>query len=403
MYIKTLTVGKLNNYIKKIMDNDFILRNIYVKGEISNFKLHSSGHAYFSLKDSEGKINCIMFKEDVNNLEFEPENGMEVIVTGRVSTYIKEGNYQLYCTKIKIEGLGNLHKAFEQLKKSLYEQGFFKEEHKKPLPKYPKKIGVITSPTGAAIRDIINVSKRRNPKIELLIYPTLVQGESASYKIIEGLNYLDHIDDVDAIIIARGGGSLEELWAFNHEELAKAIYKCKKPVVTGVGHETDFTIVDFVSDRRAPTPSAAAEILVPKLEDLNAEINQLKNLISGYMENFIEKAYNKVDILKNNLKVNSPLNNIINGYRVLDNYKNTLENTMDSMISIQKDKIERYRLILEGNNPLNYLNKGFSIVYDEDNNVIRTLENIKNKEMINIRLKDGQVKLRIEVLEEHNG
>lgn len=403
MFIKTLTVGKLNNYIKKIMDNDFILKNIYVKGEISNLKLHSSGHIYFSLKDSEGKINCIMFRDAAEKLNFQPENGMKVLATGRVSVYIKEGNYQLYCSEMQIEGLGELYIAFENLKKKLYEKGLFEDENKKPLPKYPKKIGIITSPTGAAVRDIINVCKRRNSKIEILIYPTLVQGNAASVEIINALKYLDERKDIEGIIIARGGGALEELWAFNDENLANAVYNCKTPVVSGVGHETDFTIVDFVSDRRAPTPSAAAEILVPKLEDMHKEICDYGQYLFSYMERFIDISYNKISSLKSMLELNSPLNDIVNGYRVLDNYKNNLQGIIKNKIYLEKDKLNEYKITLEGNNPLNSLRKGFSIIYDEDYNIIKTKEDIINRDIVNVRLKNGEVKLKIQVLEESNG
>lgn len=403
MFIKTLTVGKLNNYIKKIMDNDFILKNIYVKGEISNLKLHSSGHIYFSLKDSDGKISCIMFRDAAENLSFQPENGMKVLATGRVSVYIKEGNYQLYCSEMQIEGVGELHIAFENLKKKLYEKGLFEDEHKKSLPKYPKKIGVITSATGAAVRDIINVCKRRNPKIEILIYPTLVQGDTASVEIINALKYLDKKEDIEGIIVARGGGALEELWAFNDENLANAIYKCKTPVVSGVGHETDFTIVDFVSDRRAPTPSAAAEIMIPKLEDMYKEVYDYGQYLYSYMERFMDLSYNKINSLKSKLELNSPLNDIVNGYRVLDNYKNSLESIIKNKIYLEKDKLNEYKIVLEGNNPLNSLEKGFSIIYDEDYNIIKTKEEIVDSDIVRVRLKNGEVKLKIQVLEESNG
>ncbi len=262
MHIKTLTVSQLNRYVKNTLDADFILNNASVKGEISNLKIHSSGHIYFSLKDGGSKINCVMFKSYAYKLKFVPENGMDIVVEGNVSVYEKEGSYQLYCKAMKREGIGDLYIAFEELKEKLKKEGLFDDAHKKEIPRFPKKVGVITSPTGAALRDIINVTKRRNKGIELLIYPALVQGIDASKTIIEGIKILNKVEDVDIIILARGGGSIEELWAFNNEELAYEIYSSKKPIITGVGHETDFTIVDFVSDRRAPTPSAAAEIAV---------------------------------------------------------------------------------------------------------------------------------------------
>lgn len=276
MHIKTLTVSQLNRYVKNTLDADFILNNASVKGEISNLKIHSSGHIYFSLKDGGSKINCVMFKSYAYKLKFVPENGMDIVVEGNVSVYEKEGSYQLYCKAMKREGIGDLYIAFEELKEKLKKEGLFDDAHKKEIPRFPKKVGVITSPTGAALRDIINVTKRRNKGIELLIYPALVQGIDASKTIIEGIKILNKVEDVDIIILARGGGSIEELWAFNNEELAYEIYSSKKPIITGVGHETDFTIVDFVSDRRAPTPSAAAEIAVFDREALIKEILNYK-------------------------------------------------------------------------------------------------------------------------------
>lgn len=321
MFIKTLTVSALNNYIKKIMDNDFILGNICIKGEISNFKQHSSGHMYFSLKDEGGKINCIMFKNNAEKLRFSPEDGSKVVVKGRISVYQKEGSYQLYCESMNIEGLGELYVAYEKMKAKLEEQGFFLSEHKKSIPKYARKIGVITSPTGAAVRDIINVSNRRNPSVELIIYPTLVQGINASNDIVKAISELNKYKDIDVIILARGGGSIEELWCFNEENVAKAIYKSKIPIVTGIGHETDFTIADFVSDRRAPTPSAAAEMVVFNYLEVSNQVNNYKSIIKNAFYNKIRNSYSKVNLLKKSLELNSPENFIINEYTHIEKLK----------------------------------------------------------------------------------
>ncbi|WP_392486391.1 exodeoxyribonuclease VII large subunit [Haloimpatiens sp. FM7315] len=403
MYIKTLTVGKLNNYIKKIMDNDFILKNIYVKGEISNFKKHTSGHMYFSLKDQDGKINCVMFREDAKNLTFDMENGMNVLVTGRVSLYVKEGNYQLYCNNIEIEGLGELHIAFENLKKKLLNEGIFDEGNKRELPKFPKKIGVITSPTGAAIKDIINVTFRRNPMMNITVYSALVQGDRASFEIIEGLKYFENDPSIDVIIVARGGGSIEELWAFNDENLAYSIYECKKPVVSGVGHETDFTIVDFVSDRRAPTPSAAAEIVVPDLQNEQRKLQDLKNNLESSIEDIIEGKYITLDLQRKNLQLNSPLNNIVNSYSVLENYKNIILNKINIKMSLEKEKLTRYRILLDLNNPIKLLDKGYSIILDEKRRLIKSTDELKKTQIVNIRLKDGEGKFKIKYMEDNNG
>ena len=289
MHIKTLTVSQLNRYIKNTLDADFILNYASVKGEISNLKIHSSGHIYFSLKDEGSKINCVMFKSYAYKLNFDLENGMDIIAHGNISVYEKEGSYQLYVKEMKREGIGELYIAFEKLKEKLKNEGLFDESNKKEIPRFCKKIGIITSPTGAALRDIINVTKRRNKGIELLIYPALVQGIDASKTLIAGIKALNKIEDLDIIILARGGGSIEELWAFNNEDLAYEVYNSKKPIITGVGHETDFTIVDFVSDKRAPTPSAAAEIAVFDREVLVKEILNYKYTIKNSMENIIKE------------------------------------------------------------------------------------------------------------------
>ncbi len=276
MHIKVLTVSDINNYIKRNFDNDFILNNASVKGEISNIKFHSSGHIYFSLKDESSKINCIMFRSSAKSLKFVPENGMKIILQGRISVYEKEGVYQFYCDEMKLDGLGELYIAFEKLKTKLEAKGLFDKNHKKDIPKYARKIGIVTSTTGAAVRDIINVTKRRNKCIDLVIYPSLVQGLDAAEDIINGINVLNARDDIEVIILARGGGSIEDLWCFNDERVADAVYNSKKPIITGVGHEIDYTIVDFVSDRRAPTPSAAAEIAVFDLNNLLEKIVNYK-------------------------------------------------------------------------------------------------------------------------------
>lgn len=395
MNIKALSVSQLNNYIKKVMDNDFILKNASIKGEISNFKLHSSGHAYFSLKDEYSKINCIMFKSYVKNLKFIPQNGDNVTINGRVSVYNKEGTYQFYCEGIKKEGIGDLFIAFEELKNKLYAEGLFEDNNKKYIPKYAKKIGVVTSPTGAAIRDIINVATRRNKGIDILIYPSLVQGDNASLNIIDGIKYFNTREDIDIIIIARGGGSIEELWAFNDERLAYAIYNSRKPIISGVGHETDFTIADFVSDRRAPTPSAAAEIAVCKLEEVNNTIYNYKSKLQSLVENNISFKYSYLNSLIKDLKLNSPENYIANQYVKIDSLKERLLNKTLYKIDIEKNNLVKINSLLTSSNPLNILNKGFSIVQDENNNVITEGRQLNNDDVIKVTLKKGKIKMRI--------
>ncbi|AAK80041.1 exodeoxyribonuclease VII large subunit [Clostridium acetobutylicum] len=398
MYIKVLSVSELNNYIKRVVDSDYILSNAQVKGEISNFKFHSSGHVYFSLKDEGGKINCIMFRSNAEKLKFIPENGMKVNVKGRVSVYVKDGAYQLYCTEITPEGRGELYEAFEKLKEKLLNEGMFSEEHKRNIPKYPKMIGVITSPTGAAIRDIINVATRRNKSVDMIICPTLVQGVNAPGELIKALDYLNNREDIDTIILARGGGSIEELWAFNDEKLAYAVYNSKKPVVTGVGHETDFTIVDFVSDRRAPTPSAAAEIAVPNInEEMNSFVS-LKRALDTSIKTYIQNKCNQLEIAKRMLEKNSPEILIVNGYSSIDNFKYVLDMRIANKIKIEKEKILRYNSILKSNSPINILNKGYSIISDEIGNNISNVDKLKEPDKVHITFKDGKVNAKIDIL-----
>lgn len=395
MYIKTLTVSALNNYIKKALDNDFILSNSSITGEISNFKLHSSGHIYFSLKDEYSKINCIMFRSAAKGLNFIPENGMKVVVKGRVSVYEKDGAYQFYCDEMKPEGMGELYIAFEKLKSKLKTLGLFDEEHKRPIPSYAKKIGIVTSPTGAAIRDIINVSKRRNRNIEIVIYPALVQGINASKDIINGIETLNKIEDIDIIILARGGGSIEELWCFNDESLAVAVYNSQKPIITGVGHEIDYTIVDFVSDRRAPTPSAAAEISVFNLEEFKSKVLSYKNTIRTVMNiNLIEKR-SRLDLIKKNLDSSSPRVHIVNEYNNIDRLRELIKIKIKGIVEKDKERLGKANALLLAHNPLNILNKGYAIIQDENKNVISEIGVLKQASSIKVTLKDGSAEIEL--------
>ncbi|WP_139904279.1 exodeoxyribonuclease VII large subunit [Clostridium thermarum] len=395
MYIKVVSVSALNNYIKKVMDNDFILSNVHVRGEISNLKVHNSGHVYFSLKDEYGKISAVMFRSDAEGLDFVPENGMNVEVVGRVSTYLKEGTYQLYCNKMVQVGIGELFAAFIKLKEKLQKEGLFKDEYKKEIPQFPRRIGVITSPTGAAVRDIINVAKRRNSKVNLLIYPSLVQGKGASEEIIKGIRYLNSVEDIDTIIIARGGGSIEELWSFNDEALAYEVFKSKKPIISGVGHETDFTIIDFVSDRRAPTPSAAAEIAVPSIRDFNEKVNSLQIRLGRVFERELSSKRNILERYKSRLELNNPVNYIVNSYNTVDNLKSRLLHSMQMVIGIKKEQLARANALLGAHNPLNILNKGYAVIQDEENKVISSSAVLKTQDSIYITLKDGKVKANV--------
>lgn len=400
MFIKVLTVTALNGYIKKIIDSDFILKNTNVKGELSNVKLHSSGHIYFSLKDAFGKINCVMFKSQAQKLKITPRDGMNVIIRGRVSVYERDGAYQVYCDFMEPDGEGQLYLDFQKLKDKLERQGLFDTEHKKNIPAFPSRIGIITSPTGAAVKDIINVATRRNAMVNMLIYPALVQGVNASEDVARGVKYFNSLKNVDLIIIARGGGSIEELWAFNEENLALAIYNSKIPIITGIGHETDFTIADFASDLRAPTPSAAAEIAVRNLKELNNEIKAFKERLLKSVEFKLTKEYNKIKLLNKTLKVNNPLNYIVNQYIHIDNLKENLTYKFNTKVSLEKQKLSKFNALLHAHNPLNVLNKGYAVLQNNENEVISEINNLKNIKEVKITLKDGSAGFILSNLEE---
>ena len=391
MKIKTLTVSEVNNYLKRIIDNDFILNNLSVKGEISNLKYHSSGHIYFSLKDEGGKINCVMFRSKAIMLKLTLEEGMGVVIGGRASIYPQNGSIQLYCDTIEQEGRGELYIKFERLKEKLSREGYFDEELKKDIPKLPSRVGIVTSPTGAAIRDIINVSKRRNSLVDLVLYPAKVQGIGAYMEVIEGIKYFNRTKSVDVIIIGRGGGSIEELWNFNEEELAKAIFKSKIPIISAVGHEVDFTISDFVSDVRAATPSQGAEIAVPLQSDIEETIEYINNRMGSIIANKLQLEKNKVDSLSRILKLNSPMSRIVNNYMIIEKLKERLNSNIVNKINIEKEKLSGLNNLLMAQNPCNLLNKGYAIIEDESG-VINTVKRMSEEKEINVFLADGVVK-----------
>ena len=397
MKLKTLTVAEVNNYLKRVIDNDFIMNNLSVKGEVSNLKFHSSGHIYFSLKDGESKINCVMFKSDAVNLNFLIENGMEVSVKARLSVYIKDGAYQLYCREISNLGIGELFEKFEKMKKELEREGIFETAYKRKIPKYPEKIGVITSSTGAAVQDIIQVIRRRNKIVDIVIYPAKVQGIGAEQTLIEGIRYFNRKDNIDIIIIGRGGGSIEELWAFNDKELAYEIFNSKIPVISAVGHETDFTICDFASDFRAPTPSAAAEISVPIIEDEKRKINNFESILRQNLTRRIEKENINLSYTQKILEKNNPSNLIKKKKENLEVISENLNKLMIAKIEIEKNKIMTFNKLLSNINPLNILERGFCIVSDDRGNSLNSIKELDNRE-INIKMSDGEVKGLFEIL-----
>lgn len=400
MYSKVLTVTAVNSYIKKVIDNDFILKNSNIKGELSNVKIHSSGHIYFSLKDNFTKLKCVMFKTKAVDLSFIPKDGMNVVVSGNISIYEKEGTYQLYCNTMEVDGEGELFTAFNLLKEKLEREGFFDINRKKKIPVIPRRIGVITSPTGAAVRDIIKVATRRNKNIDILIYPSLVQGINASKDISRGIRILNNIEDIDVIILARGGGSIEELWAFNEEEVAIAIATSKTPIITGIGHETDFTIADFTADLRAATPSHAAEIAVYSLEGLKDKLNGLRDEFIYAIDKNISERFNSLDSMFNKLRLYSPENYVVNQYDKLDNLKSKLVFTMELKLQEERSRLKVVSHRLIANNPLNILDRGYSIIKSPQNEPIEYLEKLKKHEVIDITMKDGHGLFKIEQVEE---
>lgn len=385
-----LSVSELTRIIKNMFDSNEILGQVYVRGEISNFKHHISGHMYFTLKDQSSQLKCVMFKNNNRLLPFTPENGMKVILFGYVSIYIRGGKYQLYVEDIEPDGIGSLHLAFEKLKKDLDKEGLFDDKQKKPIPLIPKKIGIITSLNGAAIKDLLTVIKRRYPNVNILIVPVLVQGKKAANQICTALEILNKLEDIDVIIVSRGGGSLEELWTFNEEKVARAIYDSQIPVISAVGHETDYTIADFVADKRAPTPSAAGELVVPEKELIKEYINQIKiRLVNAAISN-INIRRQEIEYIKSSTIFNQT-------ERFLDNHRLNLDRflkTMEKETYVKFDTSKQYfkNLVdkLEVLNPLKVLKRGYSISTIDDK-VIKNSTDVKPKQKIKVLLHNGSL------------
>lgn len=400
MKLKTLSVGEVNNYVKKLVENDFILKNLNVKGEISNLKFHSSGHIYFSLKDENSKVNCIMFKNNAVNLDFRLEEGMKVEIKARLGVYHKEGTYQLYCENIKKAGIGELFEEFHKLKKELSEEGIFDEKYKRALPKFPKRIGIITARTGAAVRDIINVIQRRNKSLDIILYPAKVQGENAADSIIEGIRYFNNEKSVDVIILGRGGGSIEELWAFNNRELAYEIFNSRIPTVSAVGHEVDFTISDFVSDMRAPTPSAAGELVSPSLQEMINDLVNKKEFLHRSIDRKILNSKRDVDLLYKGLKGNNPKHMIEKRIKEVNSLEEKLNFLGKRKIDKAKDELIALNSILQTLNPLNTLGRGYSVIMDKEDKVINEVSELKKNDMVKVIMKDGSVNIDIKIINE---
>lgn len=388
------SVTEVNSYIKHMFEQDFVLNNVYVKGEISNCKYHTSGHIYFTLKDQGGVIACVMFAGNRRGLNFKLEEGLKVTAYGSVNVYERDGKYQLYVREVKMDGQGDLYRRFELLKAELLEMGMFDASYKKPLPKYATKVGIVTAKTGAAIQDIINVSTRRNPHIQLYLYPALVQGAEAAPTIVRGIQTLDAMG-LDVLIVGRGGGSLEDLWAFNEEIVARAIFNCNTPVISAVGHETDTTIADYVADMRAPTPSAAAELAV---FDYNAYIAEL----NGYLEMFNKSMRNKHratrDLLNQyalRVKHMSPSNRIATKRQEIDDICNRMSEKLKLKIERKRYELSLGIQRLEGASPLNKLKSGYSYVADSEGATIKSVEQVNEGDNVEIFLLDGCIDAEI--------
>ena len=385
-----ISVSDLNSYIKDKIGNDEFLNNVYIKGEISNFKHHYTGHMYFTLKDENSLIKCIMFKTYTSHLNFVPKDGMNVLILGTVSVFERDGVYQIYCKAMQEDGIGDLYAKYERLKTNLAEEGLFDERHKKQIPFMPKIIGVLTSETGSVIRDIINVSTRRNPNVYLRLFPVPVQGEGAAIKIADAIKLMNEENLADVIIIARGGGSLEDLWPFNEEVLARAIFNSKIPIISAVGHETDFTISDFVADLRAPTPSAAAELAVANIADLKQSIEKYHARLAISLNKKIELMKLRYENIQNKKSFKEPLIRVQDEYVKLDKIiKGIYDRTLEKYKELNFEFVNAVSK-LDSLSPLKTLTRGFSII-EKNEKIIKSKNDLKNGDSIKITLSDGKI------------
>ncbi len=394
MKYNPMTVTDLNLYVKEKFVSDEFLNNVLVKGEISNYKRHYTGHLYFTLKDENSLIKCVMFKGYADKLLFEPKEGSKVIVFGTVSVYERDGVYQIYVKAMEEDGVGDLYKKFEQLKADLEKQGYFDQAHKKLIPKMPKVIGVLTSKTGSVVRDIINVSTRRNPNVNLRILPVPVQGEGAAEKIAKAIEYMNEHKLADVLILARGGGSLEDLWPFNEKIVADAIYDSELPVISAVGHETDFTIADFVADLRAPTPSAAAELAVPNMRDVIDKLELCRKRLRESLIKKLEYMRLKYEKCMSSRVFKEPKRFIYDNYQNIDVYMRKLENAIKLKQKEEKTKYVELVSKLDALSPLKTLTRGYTIA-QIDGNVIKSSKDLKSGDEINLRFVDGQKNAKV--------
>lgn len=386
---KALSVTQVNLYVKDVIARDDILCDISVKGELSNFKAHSSGHMYMSLKDESGVIRAVMFRSSATKLTFKPQNGVKVVAHGRIGVYERDGQYQLYIDDMQQEGQGDLYVAFEQLKVKLSAEGLFDSTHKKPLPKYPKRVGVVTAPTGAAIRDIINVLTRRFSYSDIVLYPVLVQGENSAASIVEAIEYFNRTKSADVLIVGRGGGSIEDLWSFNEEVVARAIYNSEVPIVSAVGHEIDFTISDFVADLRAPTPSAAAELVVPSQIELQEKFNNVYRRMYQQSMRLIERRRMQLEACKERTAFKNPLRVIDDERQYLDNLSHMFETACKTSLTQKAQRLSENIAKLDGLSPLGTLSRGYALAKNDGGDIVRSVKQVSVGDRVNVRVSDG--------------
>lgn len=384
------SVAQVNKYIKNMFQNDYLLNNLDIQGEISNLKYHSSGHVYFTLKDEKSAIKCVMFASYKAGLKFRLEEGMQVIVTGTADVYERDGSYQIYAKAIKKTGVGNLFEEYEKLKAKLMEEGMFDPSYKRPIPQYVKTLGVVTAPTGAAVRDIIDVSKRRNPGIQIVLFPAIVQGAEAPASIVQGIEALNDYG-VDVIICGRGGGSIEDLWGFNDETVARTIFNSGVPVISAVGHETDFTIADFAADLRAPTPSAAAELAVCDVRSILLDIDARRERLLRDMNNILSLSRQSARHFYEKLELLNPKNRLLHNKELLRNYKSLLNKDMSIILSEYKHRLSRNAGRLQDLSPLTKLSSGYSYVSDKSGAAVKSIYAVKPGDTLKINVTDGSI------------
>ena len=394
------TVTQVNAYIKNMFTQDYMLQLLYVKGEVSNCKYHSSGHIYFTLKDQKGTMNCVMFAGNRSGLAFRMSEGQQVIVLGTVDVYERDGKYQLYAKQIILDGAGLLYEKYEQLKKELQELGMFAPEYKRPIPKFIKTLGVVTADTGAAVRDIIQIATRRNPYVQIILYPAIVQGEQAAESIVKGIRALEHLG-VDVMIVGRGGGSIEDLWAFNERAVAQAVFDCSVPIISAVGHETDTTIIDYVSDLRAPTPSAAAELAVYDIRQLNDILLNYQGQLERSLRQCVATKREKIKQYELQLKYMNPANRIREKRTHLLRAEERIEELMQQIMRKKRHALDLYIERMNGLSPLHKLSSGYSYVVNNEGKNIRSVQNVNAGEEICIHVTDGDITALVKDVKEY--